>query len=85
MELNLRRRIRLLEEILRPGLHALTQAEQDRLRELSYLKLEFSDPAFPRAEYMKLIGKITSASQHAETVKAAWAQKEEREKEAEKV
>lgn len=76
MELSLKRRIKLLEKILRPDLHALTEAEQARLRELSYLKLEFSDPAFPRAEYMKLICKVTSASQHAEVVKKAWDQRE---------
>lgn len=70
--MNLEKRIRLLEEVLRPDLHALSQAEQERLKELTYSQLDFADPAFPRAEYMKLVGKITSPEHHAETVIKAW-------------
>lgn len=73
--MDLSRRIELLEKTLRPDLHLLTQAERDRLKELTYLEMEFSDPAFPRAEYMGLIGKITSPSQHVEAVTKAWKQK----------
>lgn len=58
--MNLLKRIDLLEKKLRPELHRLTLTERRRLEEITHLEMDFSDPAFPRAEYMRLIGKVIS-------------------------
>ncbi len=70
--MDLNKRIDLLEKRLRPELHRLTPTERLRLEEITHLKMEFSDPSFPRAEYMRLVGKVISPKQHVKAVLEAW-------------